>query len=81
MVAAKKVKVAAKRREKMKWEYRVLSFEAKGFWRGGGKVDKEAIQDALNELGGEGWELVNAFGTSKNVGETRDIIAIFKRQG
>ena len=64
----------------MKWEYKVLSFEATGFWKGGGIIDKDKFESTLNELGSDGWELVNAFDTNKHVGETRDIISVLKRQ-
>ena len=64
----------------MKWEYEVLSFEAGGFWSGGGSIEKDELQNSMNELGKEDWELVSIFDTNKNQGETRDVVAVFKRE-
>ncbi len=64
----------------MKWEYKVLSLEASGFWSGGGKIDLDKYEATLNELGKDGWELVSSFDTNKNYGETKNVISIFKRE-
>ena len=45
----------------------------------GGKLDTEAFDTYLNELGREGWELVNAFDTNQSYGASRDVVAVFKR--
>ncbi|MBN1126101.1 MAG: DUF4177 domain-containing protein [Sedimentisphaerales bacterium] len=62
----------------MKWEYKVLKLEATGFF--GGKVDAEAFEGYMNNLGRNGWELVTAFDTNQSYGQTRDVVAVFKRQ-
>lgn len=36
------------------WEYRVISLG--GWWRG---PSDEALEEALNELGAEGWEIIS----------------------
>lgn len=43
----------------MNWEYKVIELKAKSrnFWTG--RANPDAIQPALNELGRQGWELVN----------------------
>jgi hypothetical protein len=41
-----------------KFEYKVLDIPAaKGWWSSGGKVDFQALNNKLNELGREGWEV------------------------
>ena len=61
----------------MRWEYKTIKIAATGF--AGGKLDENAFTAHLNELGDQGWELVNAFDTNMNAGATRDVIAVFKR--
>lgn len=60
------------------WEYKTIKFKTGGFL--GGKIDTEELDYELNTYGSEGWELVSSFDTSKNQGESRDIIVIFKRR-
>ncbi len=61
----------------MQWEYRTIKLKGKGFWGGG--LDETQLDDAMNELGREGWELVSVLGTNEVYGKTRHIVAIFKR--
>ena len=61
----------------MQWEYKTLKIATKGFM--GGKLDETQFENYLNELGQQQWELVTAFDTNKELGETRDVVAIFKR--
>lgn len=60
------------------WEYKTVEFESKGFM--GGILDIESFQKKLNDLGREEWELVSCFDTSMNQGQTRYVIAVFKRR-
>lgn len=62
-----------------RFEYHIFKLEATG-WFSGGKVDTTVIDEHINGLGNEGWELASAFDTSKYQGETRDVIMIFKRE-
>lgn len=60
------------------WSYKTVKYKTGGFL--GGKVDEEEFEDLLNSYGYEGWELVSCFDTSVSQGQSRDIIAIFKRK-
>ncbi len=46
----------------------------------GGILDMDVFQNELNELGAEGWELVSCFDTNMNQGQSRYVIAVFKRK-
>jgi hypothetical protein len=61
----------------MQWEYKTIKLQTKGFL--GGKFDEAALDEFMNQLGSEGWELVTGFDTNQNYGQTRDIVVIFKR--
>ncbi|QHQ62000.1 DUF4177 domain-containing protein [Anaerocolumna sedimenticola] len=61
-----------------KFEYKTLFTDAKGVF--GGKVDQYSFQNELNELGSQGWELVNTVAAAQSYGSTRWIISIFKRK-
>lgn len=61
----------------MQWEYFTLKSAATGFV--GGKIDDAALTARLNQLGGDGWELVAAFDTNQSYGATRDVVLILKR--
>ena len=63
----------------LKWEYKTLTFEAAGFWSGGGKLDAQLLDEQLNLLGSQGWELVSVFDTTKLEGQTRQVYAVLKR--
>ncbi|HHY28725.1 MAG TPA: DUF4177 domain-containing protein [Desulfitobacterium dehalogenans] len=60
------------------FEYKTLFTDAKGVL--GGKVDQNAFQDELNELGSRGWELVSTVAAAQSYGSTRWIISTFKRR-
>ncbi|SHI01731.1 protein of unknown function [Sporobacter termitidis DSM 10068] len=61
-----------------KFEYKTLFIDVKGVF--GGKVDQSTFQDELNELGLQGWELVNTVAAAQSYGSTRCIISVFKRK-
>ena len=63
-----------------KFEYKTVFTDATGVFGFGGKVDQITFQNELNELGSEGWELVNAVASAKDYGSTKTIISIFKRK-
>ncbi len=61
----------------MRWEYKTIKLDAKGFL--GGKFNEGELDAFMNDLGADGWELVTAFDTNTTYGQTRDVVAIFKR--
>jgi hypothetical protein len=61
----------------MKWEYRTIKTDTKGF--AGGKFDQQEFEQLMNELGQQGWELVSAFDTNQTHGASRHVVAILKR--
>jgi hypothetical protein len=62
-----------------KWEYRTVKTPASGGFLGG-KFDNTAFVMKLNELGDEGWELVAATTTNQGYGQSRELVAVFKRE-
>lgn len=63
----------------MKWEYRTIKLAGTGYWLGG-KIDEAKLDQMMNDLGAQGWELASAFDTNEAYGNTRDVVVIFKRQ-
>ena len=61
----------------MNWEYQTIKLAATGLM--GGKINEEKLDQAMNELGNQGWELAAAFDTDIAGGGTRDVVVIFKR--
>ncbi|MGN7358387.1 DUF4177 domain-containing protein [Paenibacillus sp. SAF-054] len=60
------------------WAYKTVKYSTGGLF--GGKVDEEAFENLLNSYGFDGWELVSCFDTNYSQGQSRDVIAIFKRK-
>ncbi len=60
----------------MKWEYKTIILPVKGFF--GGKFDEDKLQETMNDLGLQGWELAAAVTTNQMQGQARSL-AIFKR--
>lgn len=65
-----------------KWEYKIVMSELKGFIKS--KLDP-AMEAGMNELGGEGWELISCSPMSgNNTGawgaSTSNFVLVFKRQ-
>ena len=61
------------------YEYHTLKIAAGGVMVGG-KFDVSQINQTLNNMGMQGWELVNTFAAAAAYGHTRDVICIFKRE-
>lgn len=61
------------------WEYHTMKFEF-GNWLVSGKFDEEQFNVSINSMGTRGWELINVFATAGGNGNTKFIIAVFKRQ-
>jgi len=62
----------------MEWEYFTHSIDIGGVFSTG-EINAPEVTRILNWYGGQGWELVNTFGTAYNNGGTRHIAFIFKR--
>ncbi|MBQ1447823.1 MAG: DUF4177 domain-containing protein [Erysipelotrichaceae bacterium] len=60
------------------YEYKVITFDTKGFF--GGNVDVDLVEEELNELGEEGWELVSCTNTNQSYGSSKSLVCIFKRK-
>ena len=61
-----------------KFEYKVFVIDTKGFW--GGRVEIDQIENQLNQLGNEGWEMVNCTSTNQSYGASKSIVCILKRK-
>ena len=61
-----------------KFEYKVMTFDTKGFW--GGSVEVNQLEKQLNQLGNDGWEMVSCTSTNQSYGASKSIVCIFKRK-
>jgi len=61
----------------MIWEYKTIKLAATGWV--GGKINELQLDQMMNDLGQQGWELAAALDTNEAYGETRDVVVIFKR--
>jgi len=61
----------------MKWEYKTVQFEYQGLFSS--KLDADALQDDLNNLGKSGWELVDLEFNMGSLATNIGAIAILKR--
>ena len=60
-----------------RWEYATVKFEPKGWF--GGKTDPDQLQEHLNILGDEGWEVTGIIETNSSQGSTREVVILLKR--
>ena len=60
------------------FEYKVVVYDTKGFW--GGNVESNQLENQLNLLGSDGWELVSCTSTNQSYGSSKSIVFIFKRK-
>lgn len=64
----------------MKWEYKVIKLDPEEkLFSSGGVFDEKALEALLNQAGNESWELVSTVGAAQELGQTRQLIAVFKR--
>ena len=61
-----------------RWQYKAFKFKAEGFFFGG-KIDHAKLENTLNLLGHDGWELVSIVTVNANQGITEDIAVVLKR--
>lgn len=59
------------------YEYKVIELKPGGFW--GNKLDAADIEVQLNQMGTEGWELINSMDISQYEGGTGELFFTFKR--
>jgi hypothetical protein len=63
-----------------KFEYKVLAVPTNRSWFGwGGKVNFQELSEVLNELGRDGWEVINGTDINRYQGETGNVMIILKR--
>ena len=62
-----------------KYEYQTFIYTTKGFLSGG-KVDGDTFNEALNNLGRDGWDLIKVVDTNHGTGTTESLVCIFKRE-
>ena len=60
------------------FEYKVVIYDTKGFF--GGDVDRNQLEDQLNLMGYDGWEMVSCTSTNQSYGSSKSIVCIFKRK-
>lgn len=61
-----------------RWEYKTVKMEATGFI--GGQFDTSELEERLNNLGRDGWELASTFTTHSSNGYTKFVVAVLKRK-
>lgn len=61
-----------------RYEYKLLDVPTKFSWSGG-KVNLQDLATKLNELGKQGWEVVNTTDTNMTHGASRGLVVILKR--
>ena len=61
-----------------KFEYQTIIVEPKGVL--GGIVNSDIFNQTLNNMGSQGWELVNIVASNATYGSTRNIVCVFKRE-
>ncbi|MCP4217495.1 MAG: DUF4177 domain-containing protein [bacterium] len=59
----------------MKWEYNTVEIESESY----GLIDEVQLNDEMNQLGQEDWELVSAVATNSTKGQTSSVLLLFKR--
>ena len=62
----------------MRWEYKMIKLGAQGFWLGG-KIDVDKLDQLMDEMGRQGWELTSTLDVNRAYGDARIVMVIFKR--
>jgi len=60
-----------------KIDYKVISTKNESWFDV--RINTEALEAKLNELGIQGWDLVNTFDINHHSGNTKEVILILKR--
>lgn len=61
-----------------KWEYKTIKMSTTGFM--GGILDSSELNEKLNSLGEEGWEVTTGLVTNQGNGYSREVVVILKRE-
>ena len=61
-----------------KFEYKVVTYDTKGFW--GGNVEVRQVENQLNQLGNDGWEMVSCTSTNQSYGASKSIVCKKKKK-
>jgi hypothetical protein len=61
------------------WEYKTLKLSTESGFFTGTDFDTEALEQHLNTLGAEGWELSSSFSIEMYRGESKFVVAVLKR--
>ncbi len=61
-----------------KFEYKVVTYDPSGFF--GGNVQVNQIENQLNMLGNDGWEMISCTSSNQSYGSTKSLVCIFKRK-
>ena len=61
----------------MRWQYKVVKISIGGFL--GPQTSMEKLEAVLDQLGQDGWELVDVEDTSAERGVSDDLLLFFKR--
>ncbi|RYC71824.1 MULTISPECIES: DUF4177 domain-containing protein [Spirosoma] len=61
-----------------RFEYLTLEVDTSGFWNN--KIDSQQLNDKLNELGREGWEVTSTVDLNRPQGATKGLLVILKRE-
>ena len=60
-----------------KWEYKTIKLDTTT-WIGTGNIEENQLDQQMNDLGEQGWELVSALDTNSTGGVSKYVVTIFK---
>lgn len=63
-----------------KYEYKAFEFNMNLLWGGSVSVNTNELQNQLNILGNDGWELVSSSSTAGYQGRGNSVVCILKRK-
>ena len=63
-----------------KYEYQTKTIDSTKFAFTGDILDLSDFEQTLNNMGSEGWELMEMVSANSESGKTRDVVCVFKRE-
>ena len=64
-----------------KYEYQTKVIDNKiPFLSMGGKVDPESFNQIINDMGRDGWRMVEIVASNQGLGDTRSLVCVFERE-